>query len=272
MGNSWSNTAITTLIIPTGATTGARVVIDGTTGFITVYNAADQIVDTIGGPAGAILVQSPGAGQVELVNGQILFGTGDIQTQLPGLIASTNIGQLVIRSGSNAGLPLNFQAQLVFNQAVNPGGVPTAVLSEKAAAAPTDLLVGGAVIAANNAGTAYVWQDPPGTYAPNWSGTGAFAGLGGHELEVRRMPDDNVWLYGYATTAAGAGTTVTTLPAGYFNTSVSTSGYVLRNRGGAIAAFPLAVDNATGNVVVGSVPAAGDQYSFNVLMPLGNIA
>lgn len=270
MGNSWSNTAVTTLVIPTGATTGARVVIDGTTGFISVYNAANQLVDTIGGSSGAITVQSPGAEIIELVNGQLEFGTGDIQTQFPSVVTSTGIGQLTLRSGSNAGLPLNFQAQLALNQAVNPGGRASAVLSEKASAAPTDLLVGGAAIAATNAGAAYTWQTP--SYAANWSGTTSFAGLGGGEgLRFRRMVEDDVWLYGLATSAAGAGTTVFTLPAGYFSASHTTYDTVLRNRGGTITALPLALSTA-GAVLVGAAPNAGDEYLFNVRVPLENIS
>lgn len=273
MGNSWTNTAITTLTIPTGATTGARVVIDGTTGFITVYNAANQAVDTIGGPAGAILVSSPGAAQVEIVAGQVEFGTGDIETQFPSVIASTNIGQLTIQSGSNAGLPLNFQAQAVFNQAVNPGGTPTIVISEKAAAAATNLLIGGAVVAADNSGTAYIWQSASAAYGANWSDSNIFSGLGGHTgVEYRRMPDDTVWIYGYAQTAAGAGTTVFTLASGYYDPAASTTGYALRERGGVVAPVALAVDGSNGHVILGAAPAAGDRYSFNVVLPLGNIS
>lgn len=276
MGNSWSNTSTTTLVIPTGATTGARVVIDGTTGFISVYNAANQLVDTIGGPDGAITVQTPGSQQLELVGGQIEFGTGDITTQFPALISSTDVGQLTLTSGSNAGLPLNFQAQLELNQAVNPGGRPTAVLSEKAAAAPTDLLVGGAVIAATNAGVAHTWHTvgetgEPG-YGANWSATTSFAGLGaGEGLRFRRTAEDDTWLYGLATTAAGAGTTVFTLTAGYYSTLHTTYGTVSRNRAGTVAPVGVAIATS-GAVLLSAAPAAGDEYMFNFRIPVENIS
>lgn len=45
----------TTFTIPTGATTGARIVLNGVTGTIQVYNSSNQLVDTIGGVAGAIV-------------------------------------------------------------------------------------------------------------------------------------------------------------------------------------------------------------------------
>ena len=44
----WSNNQFTgTLVIPTGATTGARIVIDGTNGTITGYNAANNVAFVI---------------------------------------------------------------------------------------------------------------------------------------------------------------------------------------------------------------------------------
>jgi hypothetical protein len=72
--NAWSNDSITTLVIPTGATTGARIVLDGTTGTISVYNSAGTLVGTWGGAAGclqsfAIL----GSGVAELCQGFAQF-------------------------------------------------------------------------------------------------------------------------------------------------------------------------------------------------------
>lgn len=48
MGNSaWGNDTTTTLVVPTGATTGARVVINGLTGQIQVYNSSNTLVAQI---------------------------------------------------------------------------------------------------------------------------------------------------------------------------------------------------------------------------------
>lgn len=52
----WSSEYLVIFTIPTGATTGQRIVIDGTTGTIKVYNSANQLVDVIGGPQGAIIM------------------------------------------------------------------------------------------------------------------------------------------------------------------------------------------------------------------------
>lgn len=46
-GGAWSNDSVSTLVIPTGATTGARVVLNGITGQIQVYNSANTLVAQI---------------------------------------------------------------------------------------------------------------------------------------------------------------------------------------------------------------------------------
>lgn len=52
----WDNSYQTILVIPTGATSGQRIVIDGTTGLISIYNSAGVLVDQFGGPNGAVIM------------------------------------------------------------------------------------------------------------------------------------------------------------------------------------------------------------------------
>lgn len=47
----WTNDGVTTLTVPTGATSGARIVIDGTTGQILIYDAGNQLIGKLD-PAG----------------------------------------------------------------------------------------------------------------------------------------------------------------------------------------------------------------------------
>lgn len=73
--NAWSNDAVDTLVIPTGATSGARIVLDGTTGEILVYNSANALVGTWGGPTGCLFdYESPGTRFAELCAAQLQFG------------------------------------------------------------------------------------------------------------------------------------------------------------------------------------------------------
>lgn len=279
MGNSWSNTSVTTLVIPTGATTGARVIIDGTTGLISIYNSTNELVDEIGGPDGSIISFATGfSTDVGLREGKILFGLGPTFTNAGflygdlitggGLVLSTGTGdadhvdalELIYRAGRNA-------------QTTGSAFAPGLTVCDINLSSPADLLVTGSVLKAEvGTKTAYTWQSP--SYAPNWSGATSFSGLGGPTLKIRHMAEDDVLVYGLATTAAGAGTTAFTLPAGYYPANVAgngVTGTVMRNRGGTLSVAPLAVDLTNGNLIVGPPPAAGDEYSFNVRIPLQNV-
>lgn len=52
MAGSWSNTYQTSLTLPTGAVSGARIVLDGLSDVILVYDAADDLIVSIAGSAG----------------------------------------------------------------------------------------------------------------------------------------------------------------------------------------------------------------------------
>lgn len=61
----WSNDQFTgTLVIPTGATSGVRIVLDGTTGDILVYDAANQVVYRISGSIPGAAAGPAGGSQV----------------------------------------------------------------------------------------------------------------------------------------------------------------------------------------------------------------
>lgn len=77
----WSNDQFAgTLTIPTGATTGARIVLDGETGQINIYDASDQLVGQIRSstPVG-LAVGAAGSQQVGVISdgdiGQVIFPT-----------------------------------------------------------------------------------------------------------------------------------------------------------------------------------------------------
>lgn len=111
----WSNDSETTITLPTGATTGARVVIDGVTGAIEVYDASNNLaavlsgnpgVDGQGNSWGTGLTMTEGAilAPNSPINGATVASAGDITylggesleaalTQTPqGMIANATIG------------------------------------------------------------------------------------------------------------------------------------------------------------------------------------
>lgn len=104
MANSWSNTFQSSLTLPTGATTGARIVLDGTNDEILVYNSAGQLVDTIGGPDGAITVGIAGQPQVVISTNSLFasveFPTGDSSEVQPAQINSNVVGSGSTRFGA----------------------------------------------------------------------------------------------------------------------------------------------------------------------------
>lgn len=280
MAGSWSNTYQSSLTIPTGATSGARIVIDGITGLISVYNASDLLVDTIGGPFGDIISYATGLTlDVALSEGSIEFGTassgfagagsltGDL-TSGGGLLLSTGTGdathddalEIVYRAGDTG-------------QSSGSSTAPKLIVGDAALSSAADMWITGSVIAADIATQAKeTWHAP--SYKANWSGTTAFLGLGGPTLQYRRMGEDDTWIYGLATTAAGAGTTVFQLPSGYYAASGTVAGGTfpcMRNRGGTLTVLHCAIDSSNGAVIVGAATAAGDQYSWNTRIPCGHV-
>lgn len=96
----WSNDQFTgTLVIPTGATTGARVEINGTTGRIEVYDANDDLAYVIDGAIPGATAGPAGEPQVVVYsngfNGVVEFPTNDPDEQTPARVASVvyNSGQ-----------------------------------------------------------------------------------------------------------------------------------------------------------------------------------
>lgn len=59
---AWSNDLQTSLTLPTGATSGARIVLDGTSDLISIYNSSGTLVDTIGGANGALTIGATSGG------------------------------------------------------------------------------------------------------------------------------------------------------------------------------------------------------------------
>jgi hypothetical protein len=108
-------------------------------------------------------------------------------------------------------------------------------------------------------------------YKANWSASTTFHGLTVQGLQARLTIEDEVWLYGCATAAAGAGTTVTTLAAGYFNATNATAGeLMLSTAAGVESRQAFAIDTA-GNVLLPVAAVTGDNYFWNVRLPLGNM-
>src|SRR6266568_2216168 len=93
----WTNDAISTLIIPTGATTGVRIVLDGTTGVITIYDAANVPVLRLSGLPNTIVAQDVAGGSTWALSKR----TGDIAPAAARFLMSIDGG---LGWGSGGGL------------------------------------------------------------------------------------------------------------------------------------------------------------------------
>jgi hypothetical protein len=122
--------------------------------------------------------------------------------------------------------------------------------------------------------TAETWHNP--SYNANWSGTTTFGTISGglRTLQYRKDAEDNLWLNGTFTAAAGAGSSVFQLPAGYrpvvngaFPVAFISSGGTAGNAW----MYVSAAGNLNINSQLGSAVTTGTAYYVNGKIPLGNI-
>lgn len=130
----------------------------------------------------------------------------------------------------------------------------------------------GAAVKTNLSQVPYTWQTPG--YNANWAGSTTFnttANWG--PLQYRLDAEDNVWLVGCFTSAAGAGAAVLNLPVPY-RPAAQWPLWVQRNNGGVFTGFNAEVGpSGNFNILVGSGGgmAAGNEFLVNAKYPLGNL-
>lgn len=208
--------AYTTFVIPTGATTGARIVFDGTTGMILVYNSANLLVDTIGGPDGAIFQTSGTNFSVTLRFGGIEFNSPN--NVIVGSVSEQSAGDVSIFSGTSnvAFVQCELDVREGTSSATPTGSEPRVVVFDTAATSVASLYASGVVGKADINGNPETWHVPGAIV--NWV-PGSSAGGGVYQnIQYRKDNQDNVIVQGaiHATAAFAAGNrTILTLPAGW---------------------------------------------------------
>lgn len=139
--------------------------------------------------------------------------------------------------------------------------------------------INGAVIKSTVSGgtsTAETWHTP--TFSGTWSSTGTLNGNSTFRgMQYRMDAEDNVWICGAATTT-GAGGSIFTLPAGYFNSSRRhlLPCFIFDSSAAAVSAgFAQVTEAGVVNIaasLAGVTIAAGDQVFINGKFPVGNVA
>lgn len=154
----------------------------------------------------------------------------------------------------------------------------------KSAAAFPHMQIDGAIwntvalihaVNASNVWTAETWHNP--SYNANWSGTTTFGTISGglRTLQYRMDAEDNLWLNGCFTAAAGAGSSVFQLPnTGYRPVTNGAFPVAFISSGGTAGnawMYVSAAGNLNINSQLGSAVTAGTTYYVNGKIPLGNV-
>lgn len=202
-------TTYTTFTIPSGATTGARIVInENGSGTIRVYNDSNQLVDVIGGPEGDISSFSATGYQLVMHDGVLYLGlSGNPLADSPNISAPNNFGSdLFLSSGIDTGT-----AKAILDLIPGVNGSPTGSANSPIAqlksdgATPVDFTLTGSLYK-NGAS----WQTP--TFGTGWA-TGATSGAY-PPFRWRYMAEDTIWAFGvmHTTSATNSAIPVTNLP------------------------------------------------------------
>lgn len=143
----WSNSQFDgTLTIPTGATTGERIVIDGETGTITVYDASNRVVAEIDGSVG-FLTQSAGGNTAQLSpTGAVRVGSSnwDNPASLSALPSLADFGfSTLLASATNDTAPGDARIGLILDPGTQSGTTPgTVQIRALDSSAKTNLVLG----------------------------------------------------------------------------------------------------------------------------------
>ncbi|MEU9048369.1 hypothetical protein AB0D63_43275 [Kitasatospora sp. NPDC048343] len=228
--------------------------------------------------AGAVSYTQSFTTDVRLSNGNAEFGRAqsDFANSAAVFSGLTAGGDLSINSGTGDANHLD-QVRAGFRAGKSsqaPGGANTPYfqLLDGDLTSAVDIRLPGAVIPlVQGTGNLETWHSA--AYRSGWAAGSICSGLGGDGLHYRRTAEDEVWLLGLAACTTG-GTIVMDLPTGYHPipgaVMATPHGIIHRDSSGVMSTVEMAVDN-TGQVILGTAPAAGDVFSFNVRIPIGNL-
>lgn len=285
------------LVLPSNASSGARIVIDGTQNGIFIYDASNNLVESIAAAPGtdpfgnhytsgfgSYGIGSQTFGDLSggnLVLGNIIGGTPD--TANAGFLqALGRLFQLV--TSIDPGLPtLTDPLRVTFTtgqtaQVTGSTNAPNITIAANDLASAADQYISGSVIKTSNSTAPETWQTPG--FNTNWAASTTFNGQSPMvSLKFHKDAENNLMVYGcFAAGAVVPGSTVFVLPSAYRPVTLNSgSNFLLpcmRNSGGAVTFGSLRVDTS-GNVVVaianGLGIAANDQFFAEGKIPLGNI-
>lgn len=281
---------IRSLVIPTGATTGARIEINThQNGQIDVFNSAGTLVDQIGGAQGQIVIMD-GNSRAVIVQEGIIYLCG-YKTGLPDQLDAGQIAYSVVSGNtflsvvSPNDVANNFldQASMLI-QAGKPNlgvggtglGDPNVIFIDQAGTSAMWGNISGAWAKCTNTGTPYTWQIP--TLASPFA-QGGFAGTNYNQVQYRFMAEDNLRVVGtcHNTGTVAASQLLFTLPAAYhpkgtWRSSISrqVSGAASPENSGSTGVLIDSSGNVTLQLDGGS--SSTMNFYIDIDIPLGNMS
>lgn len=256
------------LVLPTGATTGERIEINvNDSGLINIYNAANQLVTTIGGADGSIYVTNGSTTFIKLVDGKVEIGgfsggSPDF-TEAGSLFfdPSQAFGDLRLISGTNTASSLT--DQMILDMFPGAAGIspPQATFFTKSGTEQCYVVIGGVVIAGSNAGVAFQLESL--TYNTGWTDSTTFNGsTNWGPLKLRRLPDDTVHVSGAVKAGTGSGAAIGKVPTGW--APQFQQPLIAQRNNAAVLSTGFAAITAAGNLDIitntGLAVASGNEY------------
>lgn len=289
-----------TIILPSGATTGARIELNGTSDAILIYDANNNLIASVAATDGtAVNGQGyiTGFGVYDRVSNffaalqsQNTF-LGRITSNVPDInhaakVFGDNFGGLELSTGVN--VPNNLLNGYTIDLTPGAAGaktgdpnVPFFLVLTDDSVAEVDMGWPGSIVRYFPDGTPYSWQTvgtaPAPNFGTNWlAGNGTFNGSSGYGSSLRYRKDalDNVVMEGlFRANTTAPGVTVFTFPAGYIPKQVGRV-MVQAANGGVLSSGYCTVD-AAGNFNIrtasGLPLAANATYQVAGSFPLGNV-
>lgn len=291
MAGSWSNSYQTSLTIPTGATSGARIVIDGESDRILFYDENDNIIMQLGGAQAIMTSINVTEIHKDLIiqDGALNLGWTDESNDWATIFAEAGEGLLAalqIASVTDSTSAYTDQSKLRLfpgqsGSTTGDAGVPRIQVQDGFRNGDVDFLVSGSVVKTDPVGDPYTWQTVgavgAAAYGSGWAASTTFGGSTSWEpLRYRLLPTDEVWMLGAFKTTAAAATAVlnltgvyrpkklSPLPAESVVTATGVRSNIMMGMGG------------SGNLNVltstGGSTATGQEFLINAQFPLDNVS
>lgn len=228
---AYQNSVISYLVIPSGATSGERIVIDGINGVIDIYDSLGDLVAQIGNGIGLLIIGTNVTAMLGNAGGNpaLVFWLNSSPNLLYGL-QTDSVGDILLFSrqynSSQTGHPI-FDIFALDQNSIElgfqtVGGAtsfegPLLIMNDSNLLIYPNFTVSSSALAANVSSGVPWWSGGQSwvnvTFAGNW----ANAGAPNANVQCIFMPDGTVRMRGLAFNTSGtSGANVFQLPAGYF--------------------------------------------------------